>query len=55
MGIFQREMEKRFNHIPFTKIRVDDILVSGKDDADHFKNLEAVLLTLKECGLRLKK
>ena len=54
-GIFQREMEKRFNHIPFTKIRVDDILVSGKDDAEHLKHLEAVLRTLRDCGLHLKR
>ena len=48
-------MEKRFNHIPFTKLRVDDILVSGKDDADHLKHLEAVLRTLKDCGLHLNR
>ena len=41
--------------MPFTKILVGDILVSGKDDADHLKHLEAVLRTLKDCGLHLKR
>ena len=32
----------------------NDILVTGKDDADHAKTLEAVLNRLDENGLRLK-
>ena len=32
----------------------DDILISGKDDADHLQNLEAVLNRLEEYGLHLK-
>ena len=50
-GIFQREMDKRLSGIPFVKVRVDDILVSGKDDQDHLKNLYAVFDKLNEAGL----
>ena len=34
--------------------RVDGILVSGKNDQDHLKNLSEVLSRLKQAGLRLK-
>ena len=33
-GIFQREMEKRFSHIPRLTVRVDDILIAGEDRKD---------------------
>ena len=35
--------------------RVDDILVSGRSDDEHARNLKAVLEKLSERGLRLKK
>ena len=47
-------MEKRLSHIPFTSVRVDDILVSGRSDAEHLSNLKAVLQVTEDCGLRLK-
>ena len=53
-GIFQREMEHRLCRIPFVKVRVDDILVSGENDEDHLRNLREVLEALKEAGLTLK-
>ena len=34
--------------------RVDDILVSGKNDPDHLKNVNELLTRLKQAGLRLK-
>ena len=34
-------------------MRMDDILISGKDDNNHIANLEAVLKKLSEAGLRL--
>jgi len=52
-GIFQREMDNRLCRIPFTQVRVDDILVSGRNDAEHLANLRAVLTKLKEAGLTL--
>ena len=36
-------MENLLQGIPYVVVRVDDILVSGKDDPDHQANLEAVL------------
>ena len=54
-GVFQREMEKRLSHKPFTSVRVDDILVSGRSDAEHLSNLKAVLQVIEDCGLRLKR
>ena len=53
-GIFQREMDRRLCKIPFTKARVDDILISGRDDVEHLRNLRKVLVELKEAGLTLR-
>ena len=42
----------------FTKVRVDDILVSGRNDGrndeEHRQNLNTVLMILLDNGLRLK-
>lgn len=54
-GIFQREMDKRLKNIPFCKVRVDDILVSGSDDSSHLKNLYSVFAALDKAGLKLKR
>jgi predicted aspartyl protease len=54
-GIFQREMERRLTAVPCTIVRVDDILITGKNDEEHMKNLEMVLKVVQEHGLRLKK
>ena len=53
-GIFQREMDHRLSRIPFVKVRIDDILVSGRNDVEHLANLKAVLQALKDAGLTLK-
>ena len=53
-GIFQREMDQRLSRIPMTKVRVDDILISGKNDKDHLENLKCVLEKLREAGLTVK-
>ena len=50
-GIFQREMDKRMAGIPFVKVRVDDILISGRADGDHLDNLDKVTGRLSEAGL----
>ena len=52
-GIFQRVMENLLQGIPFTVVLVDDVLVSGKNDAEHWDNLEEVLRRLAEANLRL--
>ena len=53
MGIFQRDMDRRLSRIPFTKVRVDDILISGHKDEEHLNNLRAVLRELRVAGLTL--
>ena len=53
-GIFQRELENSLVSIPFVKGRSDDILVSGKNDQDHFDNLKQVLKVIKANGLQLR-
>ena len=35
---YQREIEKRLSGIPFTIVRMDDILISGKSDKKHLQN-----------------
>ena len=48
-------MAKRLKDIPFCKVRVDDILISGHDDASHLKNLQSVFTALDKAGLKLKR
>ena len=54
-GIFQREMDRRLSRIPFVKVRIDDILISGKTDEEHLSNMGQVLRILKESGLTLRR
>ena len=37
-----------------TVVRVDDILVTGKGDQEHLKNLDIALSRLAGAGLKLK-
>uniref|UniRef100_H3AQ55 Gypsy retrotransposon integrase-like protein 1 n=1 Tax=Latimeria chalumnae TaxID=7897 RepID=H3AQ55_LATCH len=53
-GIFQRTMEGLLQGIPHVVIQIDDILITGKDDTEHLKNLEAVLQKLSTAGLRFR-
>ena len=53
-GIFQRTMENLLQGIPDVVVRIDDILVSGKDELNHLANLEKVLSRLSSAGLRLR-
>ena len=53
-AIFQSKIEQVLQGIPMVVCRVDDILVSGKNDQDHLKNLNDVLSGWKQAGLRLK-
>ena len=54
-AIFQSKIEQVLQDIPMVVCRVDAILVSGKNDTDHLRNLSEVLSRLKEAGLRLKR
>ena len=53
-GIFQRVMDQKLMGIPFVHVRVDDILVSGRNDAEHLENLKKVLKALSDAGLTLQ-
>ena len=54
-AIFQNTMEQILPKLPGIGCYIDDILVTGKDDREHFSHLEAVLKCLKEHGLTVKK
>ena len=48
-------MDAQLGKIPFVKVRIDDILVSGKSDDEHLSNLRQVLHVLRDSGLTLRK
>ena len=54
-GIFQRTMENLLQGIPNVVIRIDDILIAGRTQAEHFQSLEEVLSRLEKAGIRLKR
>ena len=54
-AIFQELMEKILSGLEGVAVFVDDIIVTGKDDNDHTKNLKSVLQRLSDWGVRLKK
>lgn len=54
-GIFQREIEKLFQGMPFIACYQDDILIGGTDLDHHIENLKKVLNKLKDCGLTLNR
>ena len=53
-AIFQRSVDVILQGIDNVAAIQDDILVTGKDDGDHLRNLEATLSRLQEYGVRLK-
>lgn len=54
-GIFQKAMEQLLRGIPGVVVYIDDILVTGENDAQHLHSLEEVLKRLSQAGLRAKK
>ena len=48
-------MENILNDMPGVIVRVDDILVTGRTDEEHIKNLEIVLDRLQNKGMKLQK
>lgn len=54
-AIFQRTMDNILQGISRVQCYIDDILVSGVDDADHLRNLDEVLRRLAENGVTVKK
>ena len=53
-AVFQRTMEVILQGLDQVACIQDDILLTGKDDAEHLSNLARVLTRLQEYGLRLK-
>ena len=49
-GIFQREIERILQDFPSVLVRIDDILMTGKTDEEHFWTLVWVLLVLEQAG-----
>jgi len=54
-AIFQNFLENLLKSIPFVVVRLDDILVSGKDQADHLCHLQEVFRQLRLAGIHLNK
>ena len=54
-GVFQRYIEHALKGIPRTSVKIDDILVTGQSDADHFKNLASVFTVLEDIGATVNK
>ena len=52
-ALWQRAMDSVLAGVPKMKCIIDDIIVTGKDDAEHLSNLEEVLQRLAKSGLRL--
>ncbi|KFD64390.1 hypothetical protein M514_09069 [Trichuris suis] len=53
-AIFQRVMVSLLKDIEGVQVPLDDILISGSSQAEHWTRVYAVLQRLKEAGLRLK-
>ena len=55
IGMFQRFFENTLANIPYTAVKVDDILISDKTHTDHLENIEKVFRVLKEIGATINK
>ena len=53
--IVQRFIEKKLSNIPCTVAKIDDILITGKNDEEYLKNIEKVLEILNEVGATVNK
>jgi transposase InsO family protein len=53
-AIWQRFVEQVLSGLTFTCVIMDDVLVSGANDAEHLRNVEAVLQRFRKYGLRVK-
>ena len=54
-SIFQKIMDQVLQGLPNVHCFLDDILVTGRNDAHHLENLEAVLSRLEKFRLRVQK
>ena len=53
-ALFQKIMDTILQGVPNTICYLDDILVTGKNETEHLRNLEEVLKRLQQNGLRVK-
>ena len=53
-AIFQRTMDTILAGTPHVACYINDIIVTGTDDADHLRNLESVLDSLQKHGIKAK-
>ena len=53
-AIFQKMMDTILQGLNHIQCYVDDILVTGADDDEHFHNLEEVLVQLRSHGIWMK-
>ncbi|KAL0158779.1 hypothetical protein M9458_046855, partial [Cirrhinus mrigala] len=54
-ALFQRAMDQILSGLDEVQCYLDDLLITGKDDEDHLRNLSVTLQRLKEYGLQVKK
>ena len=54
-SIFQRVMDSMFQGIPNVLVYLDDILITGKTEAEHLQTLDIVLSKLNLSGFHLKR
>ena len=54
-AIFQRTIEGILRRIPHVCVYLDDILVTGKTEAEHLQNIDTVLTRLENAGVRLRR
>ena len=54
-GIFQKIMDSLLQGIPHTMVYLDDIVITGRIEDEHCRNLETVLSRLTQTGLRLRR
>ncbi|UYV76923.1 K02A2.6-like [Cordylochernes scorpioides] len=55
LSIVPKKMDMLLKGITMVFCALDDILITGKNDQDHLKNLECILQRIQEAGLRLRK
>ena len=54
-AVFQKTMDGILQGLPMVSYYIDDILISGKNDAEHLQNLAKVLARLDQHGIRLRR
>ena len=48
-------IENALTNISNTTVKIDDILISGRDDSEHLQNIEKVFQVLRDLGVTVNK